>query len=139
MTLNLSPEEAVRQAVANAALEGVTLSPDFVEKLREVAYGWINPDDLVAEVIAQARKRYSQPMAGFGFGEALQQLQAGYVVAREGWNGQGMWLALQRPDDSSKMTRSYIYIKTTDDQVVPWVASQTDLLATDWFIPQDTR
>jgi len=43
-----------------------------------------------------------------------------------------MWLALQEPDDSSNMTRPYIYMKTADDAFVPWVASQSDILANDW-------
>lgn len=53
-------------------------------------------------------------------------------MCRSGWNGKGMWLCLQRSDEHSKMTLPYIYMKTADDQLVPWVASQTDLLAGDW-------
>lgn len=66
------------------------------------------------------------------FGEALDHLQNNGYVCRAGWNGRGMWLALQVPDAHSKMTRPYIYMKTVDEQLVPWVASQTDLLAEDW-------
>lgn len=66
------------------------------------------------------------------FGQALQALKDGYRVTREGWNGKGMWLELQVPDENSKMTRPYIYMKTVDGDLVPWVASQTDLLAADW-------
>lgn len=71
-------------------------------------------------------------MKNASFGWALDLLWAGYKVTREGWNGKGMWLALQRPDENSKMTRPYIYMKTVDDDLVPWVASQSDLLAADW-------
>lgn len=67
-----------------------------------------------------------------GFGEALDVLRAGGWVTRLGWNGRNMWLALQTPDEHSKMSRPYIYMSTVDRQLVPWVASQTDLLADDW-------
>lgn len=52
---------------------------------------------------------------------------------RAGWNGKNMWIQCQHPDKNSKMTQPYIYIKTTDDQLVPWVASQTDIFAEDWM------
>ncbi len=68
------------------------------------------------------------------FGEALCELEAGEQVARAGWNGKGMWIELQRPDAHSKMTRPYIYMRTADAERVPWVASQTDILARDWEI-----
>jgi hypothetical protein len=68
------------------------------------------------------------------FGEALGRLRSGYKVHRSGWNGKGMWLALQVPDENSKMRRPYIYMRPVDGDLVPWVASQSDLLATDWQI-----
>lgn len=81
-------------------------------------------------------------------GEALKYLKMGIRVAREGWNGKGMYLELQKPDTNSKMTRPYVYIvipgtksrsssELTPDEpadLVPWVISQTDLLAEDWFL-----
>lgn len=70
--------------------------------------------------------------SGLDFGLALAALEGGQAVYRAGWNGKGMWLALQWPDANSKMTLPYIYMKTADDQLVPWLASQTDLLAKDW-------
>lgn len=66
------------------------------------------------------------------FSYALADLKAGRKVQRIGWNGKGMWLKLQTPTDTSKMTLPYIYMKTADDNLVPWLASQTDLLADDW-------
>jgi hypothetical protein len=68
------------------------------------------------------------------FGEALKELKAGNRVSRKGWNGKSMWLELQRPDSFSKMTLPYIYMKTADNNLVPWLASQTDMLAEDWEI-----
>lgn len=66
------------------------------------------------------------------FGMALMTLKSGQRVTRAGWNGPGQWLELQRPDEHSKMTLPYIYIKTVQNDLVPWLASQTDLLAEDW-------
>lgn len=68
------------------------------------------------------------------FSMALSFLKAGRRVAREGWNGKGMWLALQTPDEGSKMTLPYIYMSTAQGDLVPWLASQTDLLAEDWVL-----
>ena len=81
---------------------------------------------------------------GNDFGWALAQLNQGTFVARTGWNGKGMSIELQKPDTNSKMTLPYIYMRTADGQVVPWLASQTDMLATDWVAvggivkPQDS-
>ena len=68
------------------------------------------------------------------FSDALITLKNGARVCRAGWNGKGMWLALQVPDKFSKMTLPYIYMKTADGNQVPWLASQTDLLAADWAV-----
>ena len=67
-------------------------------------------------------------------GEAVTLLNHGAQVRRSGWNGKGMWLALQKPDAKSKMTLPYIYMSTAQGDLVPWLASQTDILATDWEI-----
>jgi hypothetical protein len=75
-------------------------------------------------------------MNGMDFGWALEQLRHGYRVTRDGWNGKGMWIALQTPDEHSKMQRPYLFIKTAQDQLVPWVASHGDLLASDWRLAQ---
>ena len=68
------------------------------------------------------------------FGDALSALKEGKRVSRTGWNGKGMWLEMQVPDAHSKMTLPYIYMKTAQDDLVPWLASQTDMLAEDWGI-----
>lgn len=75
------------------------------------------------------------------FGWALRALQEGLAVCRRGWNGKNMWLKLQIPDEHSKMTLPYIYIEYPvghpaypEGSRVPWLASQTDLLSSDWMI-----
>lgn len=77
------------------------------------------------------------------FGQAIEALKEGKRVARKGWNGKGIYLELQIPDEHSKMTLPYIYIvtsrlETTNPDaprgVVPWLASQTDMLSDDWIV-----
>lgn len=68
------------------------------------------------------------------FGHVLIDLKAGKRASREGWNGKNMYLELQSPGENSKMTLSYIFMKTAQGDLVPWLASQTDLLAEDWVI-----
>lgn len=71
------------------------------------------------------------------FGEALSELWNGSKVTRRGWNGHGMWIGLQIPDQRSKMRRPYLYIYPVGGDLIPWVASQSDLLADDWEIAED--
>ena len=75
-------------------------------------------------------------METFNFGKALELLSLGKSVARTGWNGKDMFLTLQVPDEHSKMTKPYIYITTKKEwsiDRIPWLASQSDLLNSDWF------
>jgi hypothetical protein len=87
----------------------------------------------------------------FGFGEALAALKSGKKVSRKGWNGSGMFLYLVPANEYPAQTdvakaafpsgnvpyRAYCALKTAQGDVAPWSASQTDILAEDWFIPVD--
>lgn len=73
------------------------------------------------------------------FSDALVKLKAGAKLRRSGWNGKSMWIQIQVPDAHSKMTLPYLYIEYPaghpaypDGCRVPWLASQTDILAEDW-------
>lgn len=68
------------------------------------------------------------------FGWALELLKGGKLLFRQGWNGKSQHIGLQTPDKDSKMTLPYLYIKNAQDELVPWLASQSDLLASDWEI-----
>ena len=77
------------------------------------------------------------------FGLAIEAMKNGHKVARKGWNGKGIFIKIQTPDTSSKMTHPYIFIDTTGLQtdnpdapknMVPWLASQTDMLSEDWVM-----
>jgi hypothetical protein len=74
------------------------------------------------------------------FGKALEQLKSGNKIARSGWNGKGMWLKLIESDDyrtfgtGIEETLPWLGMKTADNKFVPWLASQTDVLAEDWEV-----
>lgn len=86
------------------------------------------------------------------FGEAVQALNEGRRVSRSGWNGKGVFLFLIVGNDRETFhpsdmrwtytdgkqdnypCLSFIAMKTADDKVVPWLASQTDVLAADWGV-----
>lgn len=89
-----------------------------------------------------------QQIDNLTFGGAIEALKQGRKVAREGWNGKGMWLQLQGkrtlgiPLDGDRIGNMlpYIAMKVVgcsewgEDSInlVPWLASQTDMLAEDW-------
>ena len=83
------------------------------------------------------------------FGMAIEMLKKGFKVARKGWNGKGMFLFLvhgstfkvSRPpllgiyEEGTEINyHSHIDMKTATGEIVPWVPSQTDVLAEDWTI-----
>lgn len=68
------------------------------------------------------------------FSKALEHIKVGLKLTRIGWNGPEQYIELQVPDEHSKMTLPYIYIRTVQGDLVPWLASQTDILAIDWHL-----
>ena len=68
------------------------------------------------------------------FAMAITELKEGRRCTRKGWNGKGQFVEMQVPDAHSKMTLPYIYITTVQGDRVPWLASQTDIIAEDWEI-----
>jgi hypothetical protein len=79
------------------------------------------------------------------FGQAIDAMKSGRRVSRQGWNGKGMYLRLVRPylDKAYTVTEvepidgtllDYIGMKTATGGFVPWLASQTDMLAEDWCL-----
>jgi len=84
----------------------------------------------------------------FPFGTAIEELKVGKKVARTGWNGKGMFLylintgnyqlsvdsPLQLDGTGNGCLLPWIGMKTADEKFVPWLASQTDMLAEDWQI-----
>lgn len=66
------------------------------------------------------------------FGEALGGLFRGERWTRTGWNGADQWIEMQVPAEDSKMQAPYIFISPVDGRLTPWLASQGDMLASDW-------
>ena len=87
-------------------------------------------------------------MGNMTFGDALVALKAGGRVCRAGWNGKGMWLIKIQGSNDIATLHGYgfgeclgeptfsdaVYMKTTDNMLVPWLCSQTDMLAEDWML-----
>ena len=83
------------------------------------------------------------------FGEALEELKKGVKVARDGWNGKGMFVflvpagrfsaytkaAIDIADEDGKVNYNPCFaIKNVNGTVSTWVPSVNDCLAEDWFI-----
>ncbi len=80
-------------------------------------------------------------MESTDFGWALARLREGKHVCRSGWNGKNMWIFFcdvngtwVDRDGNIYDRQPYLYMKTANNTVVPWVASQSDLLAYDWEV-----
>jgi hypothetical protein len=98
---------------------------------------------------SEATQSEAMQLTNLSFGQAIESLKEGMAVSRAGWNGKGMFLyyvdAGRYPAKSSVARAHwgnagvvpylpYIAMKTADGSVVPWLASQTDVLADDWSI-----
>ena len=98
------------------------------------------------DVFEESYRAIEREGQALNFGDALHMLKLGKKVARTGWNGKGLSVELQVPDENSKMTLPYIFMNypatPASDTAptnhinarVPWLASQTDMLAEDWSV-----
>lgn len=128
-----------RWVIDRETFESTYLPADQLQTIEEM--GGVTVEDMIRD------------KARFGFGIALDMLKEGYKVAREGWNGKGMFIymvkgstiprdALRREADKhishecdEVVVNSHIDMKAADGSiVVGWLASQTDMLAEDWMI-----
>lgn len=85
------------------------------------------------------------------FGLALELAKQGFSIARKGWNGKGLTVSVKQPLEGSDMTLPYMYLNypatpASDNAPssyinarVPWLASQTDILSSDWFIVKEDK
>jgi hypothetical protein len=90
------------------------------------------------------KKAYRLIADGLNIGDVHMGLNEGRKFARAGWNGKGMYIMKQVPDEHSKMTEGYTYMvcppgsttqykDQTSEHLVPWLCSQGDFYATDWL------
>lgn len=85
------------------------------------------------------------------FGEAIEKAKEGCLIARRGWNGAGMAVAWRKgyddipcnrphaeawgiPVGESIKVRPYLQMRCADGYYQMRTASQTDILAEDWYI-----
>lgn len=112
----------------------------------------LSPDDTYAcplDVFMSKYRPVTEPPSGLTIGQAVAALKKGKLVGRAGWNGKKMFLYLvpgstfevNRPPLSNILEPGtevnylgHVDMKTADGSCVPWLCSQTDLLAEDWEI-----
>lgn len=126
--------------------KGMTPSSDEKDKN---GYKVIYEDGYVSWSPKDVFEKAYRRIDGLTFGLAIEALKQGKKVARKGWNGKGMWLHIANGKhyDSysidlfstdypqTKEVLPTIIMKTaTDEILVGWLASQTDMLAEDWMI-----
>lgn len=83
------------------------------------------------------------------FSQALEELKNGKKLQRSGWNGKGMFVFLVKgstfkvnrapllgiyPEGTEINYHAHVDMRTADGKIVPWLCSQTDMLADDWQI-----
>ena len=111
----------------------------------EEGYGVKYADGYVSWSPKAAFEEAYQPITGMSFGHAITAKKEGHRVTRQGWNGKGMFLCLIQDwspcgpipcgfDWESTAQGAFICMKTATDEFVPWLASQTDMLADDWAL-----
>lgn len=93
-----------------------------------------------AKTLVNALKGFDDSANVQGFGWAIKQMQNGSRVTRNGWNGKNMYIFLikdwtytdGKQDNFTNMP--FIAMKTAWDTIIPWLASQSDVLCIDWMI-----
>lgn len=127
-------------------LRGWTLPAD--ENAGDTGYLIRYSDGSISWSPAELFEGAGRPVDAMSFGHAVEALKMGKKVARKGWNGKGMFLwyvpegkyparmeAIKGHYPCDLVPYSaYIAMKAADGAVVPWLASQTDVLAEDWEI-----
>lgn len=87
------------------------------------------------------------------FSDALDKvINFGYRAYRKGWNGKNQFIYYYVPEGHYKPCtdvarkyltgddgKAYLAIKTSDGNIVPWTASQTDMLSNDWEVENDDK
>ena len=83
------------------------------------------------------------------FGDAIHLMKKGYKLSRKGWNGKSIYIQYfcpvahgleeftildKEPTGTTKPLLPFLMMKTADDMFVPWLASHSDMLSSDWCI-----
>ena len=88
-----------------------------------------------------------RPISGMNFGQAIEAAKKGKKIARLNWNGKGQYVFLAHDvefhtnadlsafADTDVEVHDLLVIKTSQDIFQPgWLATQSDILADDWYI-----
>ena len=126
----------------------VTMPTDTVDAGYNVHY----PDGYRSWCPQDVFEAACRPTDAMNFGLALEAAKMGKRIARHGWNGKGMSVAYQKgyPDGipCNKNTAEawgmeegelfkcnpYLQMRCADGSFQMWTASQSDILADDWYI-----
>lgn len=119
----------------------------------EDGYMFVSEDVQYVQFMAKDEfEKICRSTEAMNFGDALIVLKQGKRVARKGWNGKNMSVAYQKgyPDGipCNKNTaqawgmeegelfkcRPYLQMRCADGTFQMWLASQSDILADDWYI-----
>ena len=130
-------------------LKRVLAEAEDNEATGESGYAVVYQDGYRSWSPVEAFEDAYRPVNGAGFDAALEGLKRGQRWTRAGWNGKGMFVFLVPgshftvnrppllgiyPEGTGIDYRSHIDMKTAQGDVVPWVASQSDVLADDWWV-----
>lgn len=122
--------------------------PNTLAGMKEDGYRVIYPDGYESWSPKDVFEAAYRETSGMSFGLAIEEAKMGKKIARAGWNGKGMFLyhvpaaayppctevAKEAFGGSDVPYGAYIAMKTAQGNIVPWLASQTDMLADDWYI-----
>jgi hypothetical protein len=149
--MQMEPKEFNKLADLGFAIgdikDGKTITNE--DELKEANREILNSADIDSQEILHVQK--FEFVDNLDFGKAIEALKRGHLVRRKGWNGKGMWLKLQGkrtlgiPLDGNNTGTMlpFIAMKVVGNSkdwgegsidLVPWLASQTDMLAEDWEI-----
>jgi len=88
----------------------------------------------------------------YDFSDALNLCKMGHRITREGWSGKSQYVVFQKgypegipingntaeatgiPEGTVCKFEPYLMFRNAQGSFVPWLASQGDLLAEDWFV-----
>lgn len=120
-------------------------------------------DDIQDQVLEISSNNISEPIHNLCYSKALTMVKKGYRIYREGWNSSNQWIRYINPyaphpdtvqgcltidtttlnpyfkaADNNELAEGtmmpYLAIKTNNNQLVPWLPTQTDNLAEDWVV-----
>ena len=132
-----------KQTIIMHTKEGTELDIRETDRV-EYTFGNVASDDWI--LADETNTPALGGVATFSFGEAIKYLKRGFKVKRQGWNGKDQFLVYIDPynNDQFKLIEEaplgtfygYVAIKTNYNAIVPWLASQTDMLADDWVFAE---